>query len=302
MKIRLISLATLFCLGALADDAVISGPTMGLVFSAGALRPVFGIPGAAYVGGALVLDFAPEIMMIAPEQSYALAVSGGRLFLIDASKAKSVSRPVDGVTDVARAWFSPAGKSALLLSKDGLHAQLLTGMPEQSRVSAQFALGDAAAFAAVSEDARFALTASDSGVVSQWDGDGNLRGSAPLGQISSLQFYNRSGDALATSRSNKKLYKIRESGEAIPILDIDAIAAATSNDDSIIYAITSGGSIQALRENGDQIGGFNSPIPATRLQRMAGVLRLNDYGDGPIAVFDGSQVLLIPPAKDGGAQ
>ena len=302
MKIRVILSALLFCLGAMAEVVTISGPMMGLVYSGGGIRPVFGIPGAAYVGTTLPLDFTPDSVMIAPEQSFALAMSARKLVLIDASKGKLTMREVDGVSDAARGWFSPAGKSALLISNDGFRAQLLTGMPDQPRVSAQFVLSEVAAIAAISEDARFALTASDSGVVSQWDVDGNLRGAVSLGDIATLQFYNRSGDALAASRSNKKLYKLRESGEAIPIRDIDAIAVATSGDDSIIYAVSADGAIQAMRENGESTGTYSSPIQVARLQRMGGVLRLNDYGSGPLAVFDGSQVLLIPPAKDGGDQ
>jgi hypothetical protein len=302
MRIRVLSLAGLYCLRAMADDAILSGPTMGLVYSSGTLRQVIGSPGAAYTGAALPLDFVPENVIIAPEQSFALATAEGKLVVIDASKGKVTLRPVDGATDLGSVWFSPAGKSALLLSKTGMHAQLLTGMPESPRVSAQLVLSEAAAIAAISEDARFALTAADSGMVSQWDGDGNLRGALALGDVASLQFYNRSGDALVASRSNRKLYKFREAGDAIAVADMDVTAAATSSDDSIVYAISADGAIQAMRENGESLGSFQSPIPAIRLQRMGGVLRLNDYGELPLAVFDGSQVLLIPPAKTGGDQ
>ena len=302
MKIRTILSPMLFCLTAMAEDVTISGPTMGLVYSGSGIRPIFGIPGAAYVGSALPLDFTPESVAIAPERSYALAISAGKLVLIDASRGKLAVHEVDDVTDAARVWFSPAGKSALILSKDGLRAQLLTGLPERPQASGRLILSDTVVIAAISEDARFALTASDSGIVTQWDGDGNLRGSLTLGDIASLQFYNRSGDALAASRSSKKLFKIRESGEALLIHEIDAIAAATSSDDTIVYAVSADGPIQAMRDNGDPAGGFHSPIQATRFQRMGGVLLLNEYGNGPLAVFDGSQVLLIPPAKDGGVQ
>ena len=302
MRFHTLLSAIIFCLAAMADDVTISGPTMGLVYSEGGIRPVLGFPGAAYVGRGLPLNFTPEIVMTAPEQTFALAISNGNLVVIDASKGKLAIHEVEGATDAAKVWFSPGGKSALILSKDGLRAQLLTGLPDQPRVSGRIILSDAVAIAAISEDTRFALTASDSGVVSQWDGDGNLRGSLRLGDIASLQFYNRSGAALAASRSGKKLYKIRESGEAIPIRDIDAIAVATSNDDTMVYAVSADGPIQAMRENGDPAGAYNSPIQATRLQRMGGVLLLNEYGNGPLAVFDGSQVLLIPPAKDGGLQ
>ena len=302
MRFHAFSSAIIFCLAAMAEDVTISGPTMGLVYSEGVIRPVLGMPGAAYVASRLPLDFTPESVTIAPEQTFALAMSTGKLILIDASRGKLAMREVEGVTDAAKAWFSPAGKSALILSKDGLRAQLLTGLPDRPRVSGLVILSDSVAIAAIGEDARFALTASDSGVISQWDGDGNLRGSLTLGDIASLQFYNRSGDALAASRSSKKLFKIRESGEAIPICEMDAIAVATSIDDTIVYAVSADGTIQAMRENGDPAGSYYSPIQATRLQRMGGVLLLNEYGNGPLAVFDGSQVLLIPPARKGGGQ
>ena len=302
MNLRTFAMTILLSVSAMADEITISGPTMGLVYTGGAFRPVLGFPGAAYVGGVLALDFTPDNVMIAPEQSFALAMSAGKLVLIDASKGKLVVRDVPGITDAANAWFSPAGKSAVLISTDGLHARLLTGLPGHPGVSAQFVLNDIAVIAAVSEDARFAITVSSTGVVSQWDGDGHLRGAVPMGDVVALQFYNRSGDALLASRSNKQLFKLRESGDVVPIQAIDAIAVATSADDSILVAVSSDGSIQTLRENGESTGTYTSPIAATRLQRMGGILRLNDYGKGPLAVFDGSQAMLIPPAKDGGDQ
>jgi len=299
-SLRILALAIPLCLAALADDISISGPTMGLVYSAGVLRPVLGIPGAAYVGSALPLDATPDLVAIAPEQSFALVLTAGKWSILDASKGKLTLRDLPGLDDSATVWFSPAGKSALLLSADSLHARLLTGLPAQPVITASLTLSEPATLAAVSEDARFSLTAAASGVISQWDADGNLRGTVPLGDVAALQFFNRSGDALAASHSNRQVYKLSEAGNSTPIAALDVTATATSSDDSTMILVASDGSIQTLSAAGDTAASFTSPVPPSRLQRMGGVLRLNDYGSGPIAVFDGTQVMLIPPAKDGG--
>ena len=304
MNCRLLYLTLAVVSRAFCQEVTISGPRMGLVYDSNAgLRTVMGIPGAAYVGSVLPLDFTPDIVFIAPEQSFALAASAGKLMLIDASRANPAVRVVDGVTDAARVWFSPGGKSALVVAASGERAQALTGLPDAPRISGEFAFGGAAAMCAISDDARFAITVSSDGAISQWDGQGKLLSTASLGTVTAIQFFNRSGDALLAGSSGKRLYKIRESGEIVAVREIDsAVAVATSPDDSILYALSAGGSLLALRENGEQVGSYTSPVKATGLQRMGDVLRLNDYSGGPLAIFDGLQILYIPPAKDGGDQ
>lgn len=304
MKWRLLWLTFALSSCGFCQDGTIYGPRMGLVYDADAgLRLVMGIPGSAYVGSVLPVEFRSASVVVAPEQSFALAVSFGKLTIIDASRLKTAIRAVEGVTDAARIWFSPGGKSALVIAASGDRAQALTGLPEAPRISGEFAFGVTAEMGAISEDARFVITTSSDGAVSQWDGQGKLLSTASLGAVTALQFYVRGGDALLAGSAGKMLYRIRESGEIVAVRELDSAAAlATSANDSVLYVLSSDGSILALRENGEQLGVYTSPVKPTGLQRLGGVLRLNDYSGGPLPIFDGSQILYIPPAKDGGDQ
>ncbi len=304
MNGRLLFLTLAAASRAFSQDGAIAGPRMGLVYDPNAgLRTVIGIPGAAYVGMVLPLDFAPEVFAIAPERSFALALSAGKLMLIDATRADTSVRLVEGANDAARVWFSPGGKSALLVAASGDRAQALTGLPDVPRISGEFSFSGTVAMGAISDDARFAITASSDGAISQWDGQGKLLSTASLGAVTAVQFYNRGGDALVAGDSGRRLYRIRESGEVVAVREIEfAAAVATSADDTLLYVLSVDNSILAVRENGEQAGAYASPMKATTLQRMGGLLRLNDYSGGPLALFDGSQIVYIPPARDGGGQ
>ncbi len=299
---RILPIALLGSAALFADEISVSGPMMGMVSAADGIRPVLGFPGAAYVGAVLPLDVTPDSVMIAPELSYALFSAAGKLMVLDGSIGKIVVREVTGTAGVASAWFSPAGKSALLLSADGVTAQLLTGLPAGPRITAVFTVSDGLKVAAVSDDAQHVLTSSSAGLLTQWDGDGTLRGTIAIRGVLALQFFNQSSDALVASRSDGKLYKLRDSGDVVFVRDVDAIAVATSNDDSVIYAASAAGQLLAIRDTGELIGSYSPPITPTRVRRMGGVFSLNEYDGGPLAIFDGSQMWMIPPAKDGGAQ
>lgn len=68
--------------GLMAQSGSIRGPVSGIVYDGAerAIRPMMGVPGAAYLGAPIAgrVDFAS----IAPDGRRALAVTGGRLFLL----------------------------------------------------------------------------------------------------------------------------------------------------------------------------------------------------------------------------
>jgi hypothetical protein len=299
---RILPLALLSGLGLYADDTLVSGPLMGLVSTSTGIRPIVGMPGAAYVGPAILLDIMPTAVYTAPEGAFALLTTAQGVRILHASNGKTVLREVTAAIEFNAAWFSPSGRSALLVSADGLNAQLLTGLPAQPSISAVFVMSDPLSIAAVSEDGRRILTGSKEGALLQWDGDGTLRGAVSISGISAMQFFNQSNDALVASRTDKMLYRLNQAGETVPLHGMKAIAIASSTDDSMFYAVLADGSLQTMNANGDPMLVIRPPLAATKLRRMGGVLALIDSDNGPLEVFDGTQVLLIPPAKDGGAQ
>jgi hypothetical protein len=76
--------------GLMAQTGSIRGPVSGVVYDGAerAIRPMMGVPGAAYLGAPIAgrLDFAS----VAPDGGRALAVTGGRLFLLRGLNAGAV--------------------------------------------------------------------------------------------------------------------------------------------------------------------------------------------------------------------
>src|ERR671914_806063 len=88
----------------------------GFVFSAGALRPIVGFPGAAYIGLPLVegLDGAWP----APNRRWALAVREGRTVLARGLDARQLDELADSslIEGVRRVVWNAAGSAAVLFS------------------------------------------------------------------------------------------------------------------------------------------------------------------------------------------
>ena len=73
--------AVLATAGWAQSSAGVNGPVTGFIFDAhaGAIRPMLGIPGAAYLGNATVNGLAAAA--VSPDGSAALAVKNGKLFV-----------------------------------------------------------------------------------------------------------------------------------------------------------------------------------------------------------------------------
>lgn len=109
-------LITLVCAGAaMAQSTRVAGPVSGIVFDARthALRPMVGVPGASYLGDALLSGI--ELAAVAPDGDRALAVVEGRLMLVSglstgAVMTAAVDGAIEGVTQIA--WSN--GDAAVL--------------------------------------------------------------------------------------------------------------------------------------------------------------------------------------------
>jgi hypothetical protein len=104
-----------------AQQTSLSGPISGYVFEASSrsIRPIMGIPGAAYIGDAVAagLDWAA----IAPGGSSALARTGGEVYLITGLESNLSWSIVEGaLPDAGRiAWSADATAAVIASSTEG---------------------------------------------------------------------------------------------------------------------------------------------------------------------------------------
>ena len=117
----LIALGVLAVTGwAQQPSAGVAGPVTGFVFTpSGAIRPMVGLPGAAYLGGSVAAGLSTA--SVAPDGSAALAVpSNGQLILYSGLRATPVPLAVNGaIAAVDRFAWAPGGTAAVYSSRSG---------------------------------------------------------------------------------------------------------------------------------------------------------------------------------------
>ncbi|HWQ56553.1 MAG TPA: hypothetical protein VN442_22895 [Bryobacteraceae bacterium] len=144
MKSKLIlpGLLIFASLGTAQEGTAVSGPVSGFVFdqNTGALRPMLGMPGAAYLGEPLLAGV--EAAGIAPDGTAALAVMEGRLYLASGLKtAEPVTAAVESAIEGAdRFAWAPDGSSAAVYSSKSGRAQILRGLEKAPSAGEPFEL------------------------------------------------------------------------------------------------------------------------------------------------------------------
>lgn len=122
-------------IGAADDRTAISGPVAGVVFDqpSGALRPVLGVPGAAYLGSSLATGI--DAAGVSPDGSAALAVRGGSLFLVTHLKDPApVWTSIDGAIGAADRFAWSSDTAAVYSSASG-QAQILRQLSDNPAAS-----------------------------------------------------------------------------------------------------------------------------------------------------------------------
>lgn len=150
-----------------APDYAVSGPSLGLVASrtAGAIRPILGVPGAAMWGAPLAVDFATTRTAVAPGGDYALVVASEdfRLARVRATGGAPEWLPVEATgsaPDIVS--FSPRGRSAVLYYQASGRLIVLSGLRDQTAQATEVdtsSLPAAAKLLAISEDGASLLAA-----------------------------------------------------------------------------------------------------------------------------------------------
>jgi hypothetical protein len=134
----LIAFGALAISGWAQPSAGVAGPVTGFIFDAqsGAVRPMLGIPGAAYLGNGVAIGL--DAASVAPDGSAALAVErGGKLMLYTGLRnAHPAALAVAGaIPSPDRFVWAADGSAAAVYSSRAGQAQILTGLA-QSPVAA----------------------------------------------------------------------------------------------------------------------------------------------------------------------
>ncbi|MFN7996372.1 MAG: hypothetical protein U0Q18_22360 [Bryobacteraceae bacterium] len=120
------------------SNAAVNGPVAGYVFDSQArvVRPMVGIPGAAYMSSPVVSNV--DIASVAPEGSAALATRGGQLLLFTGlGTATPASIHVTGsIAAPDRFAWAAGGSSAAIYSSQSRQAQILTGLQQTPAAAA----------------------------------------------------------------------------------------------------------------------------------------------------------------------
>ncbi|HUQ92523.1 MAG TPA: hypothetical protein VM120_12665 [Bryobacteraceae bacterium] len=141
MKRFLYLLAVPVFAGAQVASVDVGAPTLGYLFDeqSKTLHAMEGIPGAASVGEAINLGASIDFIQISPGRRYGLATTADyeSLLIVSLDGSSGVARQSD--LPAARAFFSPSGETAALLTAE--RVEIWTGMPDHPVRSRSFPRG-----------------------------------------------------------------------------------------------------------------------------------------------------------------
>src|SRR5262249_3936982 len=116
-----------------SNGAYLNAPTLDYLFdeSSSRIRPVLGIPGAAYVGDVLPVDLSGA--RVSPNRRFALGADPASALMTLLRLGDDVTASaVTGMTPAAGAAFSPGSENVALYNPDNGHVEVWTGLPDQA--------------------------------------------------------------------------------------------------------------------------------------------------------------------------
>lgn len=268
----------------LAGQAELTGPTSGVVFheSSQSLRPVIGVPGAAYLGGAIGdrLDLAAA----APDGRRALVSAGGRLSLI---QFDAESRDLESSAQVAAiAWSADSKAVAAAFESRTILWRNLDGDTERVELAAS-----PSEIRALATDGNLAAVATARGIY--------------LLRSTEAQLVPNTEDTAAVTISGGDLYAaIRGRGEVIalrgfagssaplslagPSAGLRDVVGVGASGDVVIAADKAERAVFLIRSNtGEMVRRIDVDFAPTRVEALGrGVFRLNSgVQDEPMQVL-----------------
>jgi len=328
MKLALLKLALLMlgacALIALADDARVSGPVPGFVFdrSTQSIRPIYGVPGASYLGPSVADGF--DAVSISPLGISALATQSGKLYFIrNLDGGQPDSTPLDSaISGASQFAWGPDGMSAAVYCAGSGQAQVLRNLDGRDSSKAP-AIEDAIdlsplAVSALAFDGKRLLigaTSSDSGGVYLADGKSAPQFLASAANPVALSFDLAKGDLYVADKANNQIWMIRcYAGDATPMLFADQRAGISSpvgirvSSDGRRLLVANSGSrgIDALDlSTRATLAHIDLDFAPVRMEALgSGSLSLVNFGgpDGPLYMLDGGGDLAVYFVPAGGVQ
>src|SRR5581483_1276764 len=151
------------------NNATVNGPVAGYVFDSQArvIRPMLGIPGAAYMSSPVVSNV--ETASVAPDGSAAIATRGGQVLVytgLGTTTPASV-RVTGSIAAPDRFAWAAGGSSAAIYSSQSRLAQILNGLQQTPSATAPIDLaglsGNVTAFAFDGRQILVALSSAEAG-------------------------------------------------------------------------------------------------------------------------------------------
>jgi hypothetical protein len=303
----LIAVSTLAASGWAQTSPGVAGPVTGFLFDGqvGAVRPMLGIPGAAYLGGALATGL--NTATIAPDGSAALALQqSGKLVLYSGLRTASpVALAVAGaiVGPDHFAWTADSA-SAAVYSSSGAQGQILTSLAPSPAAAAPIDLSSLPGPVTVlaCDGQRLIL-----GVASAGSGGIYLAGAA-----AGIQRIAAAAGPSAIALAGSSLYFAdNQSQQIFQVLNYAGTPAATvfASDSSIsspvgLQVIADGQRLYAANAGDLKLVVYDiasrSPLQSVALNFTPS--RLDLFGDPSVFLMNGTGQGPIYVARDGGAR
>jgi sugar lactone lactonase YvrE len=302
----LIAVSALAVSGWAQTSAGVAGPVTGFAFDGqqGALRPMLGIPGAAYLGGAMATGL--NAASSAPDGSAALAVQqNGNLVLYSSLRtAKPVALAVTGaVASPDHFAWTPDSTSAAVYSSSASQGQILTSLAPSPAAAAPIDLSSLPGPVTVLafDGQRLIL-----GVASAGSGGIYLAGSA-----AGIQRIAAAASPSAIALAGSSLYFAdNQSQQIFQVLNYAGTPAATvfASDSSISspvgIQVTADGQRLYVANAGNRklvVYDIASRSPLQPLALDFTPSRLDLFGDPSVFLMNGTGQGPIYVARDGGA-
>jgi len=280
--------------------ASVGGPVTGFIFDsqARAIRPMLGIPGAAYLGSALVSRV--DAAAVAPDGFSAFAVQAGRLVLYTGLrsavlKAVAIDGVIPGVNQFA--WTSDGGAAAVYASNSG-QAQILTNLAESPAAGAPIDLsGIAGAVTALAFDGQrliIGAAAPGSGGIYVASAQSPVERIAPAAGPSAIAL--AGADLYFTDRQSQQIWQVQSYARmpaAVLFANDSGVSSPAglqlSTDGKRLYVANAGSRKLAVYDVASRtpVQSLDLAFTPTRLDRFgaASAFLLNGTGQGPVYVL-----------------
>lgn len=306
-------LATPLC----GEQATVRGPVLGLMYDAEAraVRPILGVPGAATLGDASVMDAEVARLTPAPNHRFGLAeLTGSDLLHVFQSEAASLA-PIAGVpADAAEIVFSPSGRAAVVHYREAGRMLMLAGLPDSPGVSAPVAAPEGVTALAINDDGALLVGISDGehGAVWAISPSGERRLLFPLREPSAIALLGQRPDAVIADRAANTVYLVRDitgTAEVLPLIaggggPRNPVAVAVTEDGRRAVIAGSGGVIAVAGLEDGSFAFASCDCEPLGLERMQGnaVFRLSHASGTPILMLDADspepRVVFVPARGD----